>query len=116
MLVSRLTRQMVFSVQAQSTYFSNKSKLSAFLQKISNNVHLFLRQYPCLATLVLAVTDGLEKCGKQTIYKSSMPMSLVLRLESYFILQRIKFLHSLSCLLQIKGKITCLIIIIHSKA
>lgn len=64
---------MVFSVQAQSSYFSNKSKLLAFLQKISNYVRLFLRQDLCLAVLVLA---GLEERGKWTIYGASMPVSL----------------------------------------
>lgn len=66
----------MFSVQAQSSYFSNESKLLAFLQKISNYVHMFLRQYLCLVVLVLAVTAGLEECGEQAIYGVSMPMSL----------------------------------------
>jgi len=66
----------VFSVPAQSPYFSNESKLSVFLQKISNYVHLFLRQYLCLVALVLAVTAGLEERGKSTIYGVSIPLSL----------------------------------------
>lgn len=64
-----------FSVQAQGSYFSSESKLSAFLQQIPNHVHLFL-SYLCLVGLVLAVTAGLEECGTWTTHRVSVPVSL----------------------------------------
>lgn len=65
----------MFSVQAQSLFLKQIQAIGFPVENL-HYVYLFLRQYLCLGVLVLAVTAGLEECGKRTIYGISMPMSL----------------------------------------